>query len=122
MASLRRPHTLVARGISLCNISRVILKCRIEGRSALAAPERTILMPFSNEVRRLERSWTNDTAWPRRLEWIEIKGLRGWTGQRIEFQFPIVAISGENGSGKSSIIQAAASVYRDPASVTGKYY
>src|SRR5262245_20055837 len=79
-------------------------------------------MPLSNEVRRLERRWTNETAWPKRLEWIEIKGLRGWTGQRIEFQFPIVAISGENGSGKSSIIQAAASVYRDPASVTGKYY
>ena len=76
-------------------------------------------MPLSNEVRRLERSWANDTAWPKRLEWIEINRLRGWSGQRIEFEFPIVAISGENGSGKSSIIQAAASVYRDQL---GKYY
>src|SRR5262245_47457715 len=76
-------------------------------------------MPLSNEVRRLERSWANETAWPKRLEWIEIKGLRGWTGQRIEFEFHIVAIAGENGSGKSTIIQAAASVYRDQL---GKYY
>ena len=68
-------------------------------------------MSLSNEVRRLERSWKNETAWPQRLEWIEIHGLRGWVGQRIEFGFPIVAIAGENGSGKSSIIQAAASVY-----------
>ena len=78
-------------------------------------------MALSNEVRRLDRSWSNETAWPRRLEWIEIKGLRGWKEQRVEFQFPIVAISGENGSGKSSIIQAAASVYR-AATPAGKYY
>jgi|SRR5262245_18032647 len=79
-------------------------------------------MALSNEVRRLERSWTNETAWQKRLEWIEINGLRGWAGQRIEFEFPIVAISGENGSGKSSIIQSAASVYRASATATGKYY
>lgn len=79
-------------------------------------------MALSNEVRRLERSWANETAWPKRLEWIEIRGLRGWNGQRIGFEFPIVAISGENGSGKSSIIQAAASVYRESNLPTGKYY
>lgn len=78
-------------------------------------------MALSNEVRRLERSWSNETAWPKRLEWLEIRKLRGWTGQRIEFQFPIVAISGENGSGKSSIIQAAASIYR-AVTPAGKYY
>ena len=78
-------------------------------------------MPLSTEVRRLERSWQNETAWPKRLEWIEISGLRGWVGQRIEFQFPIVAISGENGSGKSSILQAAASVYRDEYARDSKY-
>lgn len=79
-------------------------------------------MVLSNEVRRLARSWQNETAWPKRLEWIEIEGLRGWTGQRVDFPFPIVAISGENGSGKSSIIQAAASVYRASLSPAGKYY
>lgn len=67
---------------------------------------------LSKEVRRLERSWQNETAWPKRLDWIEIDGLRGWEGQRIRFPFPIVAISGENGSGKSTIIQACAAVYQ----------
>lgn len=69
-------------------------------------------MPLSREVRRLERSWQNETAWPKRLDWIEIDNIRGWTGQRIKFPFPIVAISGENGSGKSTIIQSCAAVYQ----------
>jgi predicted ATPase len=68
--------------------------------------------PLSREVRRLERSWENETAWPKRLEWVEIENIRGWTGQRIRFPFPIVAIAGENGSGKSTIIQACASAYQ----------
>lgn len=69
-------------------------------------------MVLSREVRRLEKSWLNQTAWPKRLNWIEIDGLRGWSGQRINFPFPIVAIAGENGSGKSTIIQSCASVYQ----------
>ncbi len=69
-------------------------------------------MALSREVRRLGRSWTNEVAWPKRLDWIEISRLRGWSGQRITFPFPIVAIAGENGSGKSTIIQAAASAYQ----------
>ncbi len=69
-------------------------------------------MPLSKEVRRLERAWQNETAWPKRLDWIEIDNIRGWQGQRIKFPFPIVAISGENGTGKSTIIQACASVYQ----------
>lgn len=69
-------------------------------------------MALSREIRRLERSWQNETAWPKRLDWIEIDNIRGWSGQRIKFPFPIVAISGENGSGKSTIIQACAAVYQ----------
>ena len=69
-------------------------------------------MTLSREVRRLERAWQNGTAWPKRLDWVEITNLRGWDGQRIKFPFPIVAISGENGSGKSTIIQACAAVYQ----------
>lgn len=69
-------------------------------------------MPLSKEVRRLERAWQNETAWPKRLDWVEITNVRGWTGQRIRFPFPIVAISGENGSGKSTIIQACAAAYQ----------
>jgi predicted ATPase len=45
---------------------------------------------------------------------MEIGGLRGWTGHRIEFRFPIVAVVGPNGSGKSTILQAAAASYKSP--------
>ena len=69
-------------------------------------------MATSNEMRRLLRKWDSGTGWPKKLEWLEAEGLRGWTGQRISFPCPIVAIVGENGSGKSTLLQAAASVYR----------
>ncbi|WP_082152448.1 ATP-dependent nuclease [Candidatus Rhodobacter oscarellae] len=66
-------------------------------------------------MRRLERKWrTNSGAsWPKRLEWLEIKNIRGWEEQRIDFDFPIVAIVGENGSGKSTILQSAACSFRN---------
>lgn len=67
---------------------------------------------MNNEMRRLTKKWEGGTGWPKKLEWIEINGLRGWTGQRVEFSYPIVAIVGENGSGKSTILQSAACVYR----------
>jgi len=69
-------------------------------------------MNVSDEMRRLIKKWGGGAAWPKRLEWLEIDNLRGWSGQRINFSFPIMAIVGENGSGKSTILQAAASVYR----------
>jgi predicted ATPase len=70
-------------------------------------------MTISTEMRRLDAKWQTGNGWPKWLEWIEITGVRGWTGQRISFAFPIVAIVGENGSGKSSILQAAACTYQD---------
>lgn len=69
-------------------------------------------MAISDSVRRLDKKWGAGTGWPRRLQWIELQGIRGWQGDRIEFSFPIVAIVGENGSGKSTLLQAAACVYK----------
>ncbi len=69
-------------------------------------------MALSAEMRRLQNKWLTAASWPKRLEWLEIGGVRGWTGQRIDFQFPIIAIVGENGSGKSTVLQAAAAAYR----------
>jgi len=69
-------------------------------------------MALSAEMRRLQNKWLTASGWPKRLEWLEIGGVRGWTGQRIDFQFPIVALVGENGSGKSTVLQAAAAVYK----------
>lgn len=68
-------------------------------------------MAISREMRLLDNKWKTNTGWPKRLEWMEIQGVRGWTGQRIDFRFPIVAICGENGSGKSTILQCAAASY-----------
>ncbi len=68
-------------------------------------------MPVGREVRRLDGKWQTGSGWPKRLDWIEIKGVRGWTGQRFELRFPIMAVVGENGVGKSTVLQAAASVY-----------
>src|SRR5664279_2513265 len=71
-------------------------------------------MPISDEVRKLAAKWGTGTGWPKRLEWLEITGLRGWSGQRFNFGFPIVAVVGENGVGKSTVLQCAASIYRQP--------
>lgn len=72
-------------------------------------------MPISNEMRRLQSKWGSGGGWPKRLESIELNNIRGWKGQRIDFKFPMSAIVGENGSGKSTIIQAAASIYNGRA-------
>ena len=69
-------------------------------------------MSLSKDVRLLESRWKSGQGWPKRLEWVEISGIRGWTGQRVEFPFPITAIVGENGVGKSTILQAVAASFR----------
>lgn len=69
-------------------------------------------MALSRDMRLLQAKWSSGQGWPQRLEWIEIHNLRGWKGYRINFNFPITAIVGENGSGKSTILQAAASIYK----------
>ncbi len=75
-------------------------------------------MALSDEVKRLTAKWQAGNSWPKRLEWLEIKGIRGWSAQRIQFNFPIVAMVGENGSGKSTILQAAACAYQNEAGRT----
>jgi predicted ATPase len=69
-------------------------------------------MALSDPMRLLDRKWTGGNGWPKRLEWLEVRGIRGWIGQRVPLGFPIVAIVGENGSGKSTLLQAAAGLYR----------
>jgi predicted ATPase len=78
-------------------------------------------MALSRELRLLQSKWTTGQGWPQRLEWIEIHNLRGWKGHRIHFNFPITAIVGENGSGKSTVLQAAASVYRGTTKKTTRF-
>ena len=76
---------------------------------------------MSKEMRLLQAKWLAGTGWPKRLDWLEVHGIRGWEGQRVSFSFPIIAVSGENGSGKSTILQAAASLYRQPRGRNSRY-
>jgi len=69
-------------------------------------------MELSKEMRRLQGRWDTGTGWPKRLDWVEIEGLRGWSGQRFNLPFPIMALVGENGAGKSTVLQCVASVYK----------
>lgn len=78
-------------------------------------------MQLSKEMRLLQSKWASTTGWPKRIEWLEIEGVRGWTGQRVEFKFPMVAICGENGCGKSTVLQAAASAYKQNGDQTDWY-
>lgn len=77
---------------------------------------------LSRQVRLLKSKWQAGTHWPKRLEWLEIANIRGWQGHRIEFAFPVVALCGENGSGKSTILQAAASAYNPPGKKRNQGY
>jgi predicted ATPase len=79
-------------------------------------------MALSNEMRRLETKWQSRNGWPKWLEWLEIRNIRGWTEQRVSFDFPIVAIVGENGSGKSTILQSAACTYQPPDGAGRTYF
>ena len=75
-------------------------------------------MADSNEIRRLTAKWKSGTGWPKRLEWLKISALRGWNGQQFKLDYPIMAVVGENGSGKSTVIQCAAAVYKSTAPKT----
>ena len=75
--------------------------------------KKVLTMTLSESIRKLENSWGTN-SFPKHLESIELKNVRGWNGQKIDFKFPITAIVGENGMGKTTILQAAASVYKSP--------
>jgi predicted ATPase len=51
--------------------------------------------------------------WPQFLEMVSIAGLRGWSGQTVNFNFPVVAIVGENGTGKSTLLKCTACAYEN---------
>lgn len=52
--------------------------------------------------------------WPQLLESVLISGLRGWTGETVQFRFPITAVVGENGTGKSTLLKVSAAAYEHP--------
>ncbi len=63
-----------------------------------------------NQIRTRDRV----THWPQYLESVQLTNLHGWGGQQVRFEFPFSVICGENGTGKSTVLKAAASLYRHP--------
>lgn len=54
-----------------------------------------------------------DGEWQQFIDSIKITNIHGWTGQEMVFRFPVVAVVGENGMGKSTFLKAAACAYRN---------
>ncbi len=78
-------------------------------------------MVDSKEMKRLTAKWATGTGWPKRLDWIQVDKVRGWNNERFELRYPIMAIVGENGVGKSTILQCIASVYKSkPPKIQGR--
>lgn len=64
------------------------------------------------EINEIRKQYANG-EWKKFIKAIKISNLRGWNGQCINFKFPIVAIVGENGMGKSTFLRAAACAYKN---------
>ena len=60
----------------------------------------------------------NGNQWMKFINSIKIDNIYGWNGQEIKFKFPIVAIVGENGIGKSTFLKAAVCAYQNGAGDT----
>lgn len=65
-----------------------------------------------SEIGEIRRQFS-EGQWKKFIRSITINNLHGWNGQRIDFNFPVCAIVGENGIGKSTFLKAAACAYNN---------
>lgn len=71
------------------------------------------------ELQELQKSYNHGQGpWYQFLKSIKITNIHGWNAQEINFSFPIVAIVGENGIGKSTFLKAAVCAYKNKAGKT----
>ncbi|PIB94203.1 ATP-dependent endonuclease [Caulobacter sp. FWC2] len=74
-------------------------------------------MPFKSEVRDstinalLEKA--RDRNYRQYLAKLNLKKIRGFTDEPISFDFPVTAIIGPNGGGKTTVLGSAAIIYKD---------
>ena len=67
-----------------------------------------------SEIQEIMRQFAHGTGeWQLFLNSIKIENIHGWNGQELEFKFPVVAIVGENGIGKSTYLKAAICAYKN---------
>lgn len=74
-----------------------------------------------NEISRIRQQFQSG-QWPQFVEHIEIHNIRSWKGQGINFMYPITAIVGENGTGKSTVLKSLACCYEHPTLIKKTYY
>lgn len=68
------------------------------------------------EIENLFRQFNHgDGEWKQFIKKIKITNIHGWTGQEMQFNFPVVAVVGENGIGKSTFLKAAICAYDNQA-------
>ena len=65
------------------------------------------------EIMKKFKHGDTDGEWKQFIKSIKIKNLHGWTGQEMLFRFPVTAIVGENGIGKSTFLKAAVCAYEN---------
>ncbi len=64
------------------------------------------------EIEEIFRQFQHGTGeWKQFLNSIKITNIHGWVDQEIHFRYPVVAIVGENGIGKSTFLKAAVCAY-----------
>ena len=73
-----------------------------------------------NEISRIRQQFQAG-LWPQFIEYIEIENIRSWKGQGVNFMYPITAIVGENGTGKSTILKSLACCYEHPSEIKKTY-
>jgi predicted ATPase len=62
------------------------------------------------------------SPWPKYLKSLTISGLHNWDNEEVRFDFPVCVIAGENGSGKSTVLKAAACAYAPPGGGDRAYF
>lgn len=64
------------------------------------------------EIQEIMRQFDHGNGeWKQFIKSIKINNVHGWTNQEMVFNFPVVAIVGENGIGKSTFLKAAVCAY-----------
>src|SRR5690242_6479163 len=73
------------------------------------------------EIKEIKNKMLN-SPWPKYLRAVGIDGLHQWKKQEVRFDFPVTVVAGENGSGKSTVLKAAAAAYSHPTDRTKSFY
>ena len=63
-----------------------------------------------SEINEIRRQFV-EGQWKKFIKSIKITNLHGWAGETMHFNFPVCAIVGANGIGKSTFLKAAACAY-----------